>query len=36
MTNKYIKEIKKLFKAYHKEFDCFGRRKNEKKRQKRS
>lgn len=31
-----MKQISKLFKAYHKEFDCFGRRRGEKKRQKRS
>ena len=36
MTNKYIKEIKKLFKAYHKKYDAFGKERNEKKRQKRS
>ena len=31
MKNKYLKQIQKLLKAYHKKWDCFGNIKNEKK-----
>jgi len=31
MTSKYMKEIKKLLKAYHKKWDCFGRERKKKK-----
>jgi len=31
MKNKYLKQIQKLLKSYHKKWDCFGNRKNEKK-----
>ena len=27
MKNKYWKEISKLLKAYHKKWDCFGKRR---------
>jgi hypothetical protein len=36
MKNKFMKEIKKLLKAYHKKYDAFGKERNEKKRQKRN
>jgi hypothetical protein len=36
MTTKFMKQISKLFKAYHKKYDAFGKERNEKKRQKRS
>jgi hypothetical protein len=25
MISKYLKDMKKLLKAYHKKFDCFGK-----------
>lgn len=28
MINKYLKDIKKLLKAYHKKYDAFGNQKN--------
>jgi len=31
MKNKYLKQIQKILKSYHKKWDCFGNRKNEKK-----
>jgi hypothetical protein len=31
MKNKYLKQIQKLLKSYHKKWDCFGNIKNEKK-----
>lgn len=30
MTSKYLKEIKKLLKAYRKKYDCFGKKRNKK------
>lgn len=36
MTTKFMKQISKLLKAYHKKYDAFGKERNEKKRQKRS
>ena len=37
MISKHLKDIKKLLKAYHKKFDCFGKpiKKETKKRKKR-
>jgi len=31
MTNRYLKAIKKLLKAYHKKFDAFGNERKKKK-----
>ena len=31
MTSKYLKAIKKLLKAYHKKYDCFGNERKKKK-----
>ena len=31
MTNKYLKQIKRLLKAYHKKYDCFGKERKKKK-----
>jgi hypothetical protein len=28
MISKHLKDIKKLLKAYHKKFDCFGKQRN--------
>lgn len=31
MISKHLKDIKKLLKAYHKKYDCFGKRRPTKK-----
>ena len=34
MISKYLKDIKKLLKAYHKKYDAFGNKKNPPKKRK--
>lgn len=35
MISKHLKDIKKLLKAYHKKFDCFGNKRKETKKRRR-
>ena len=35
MISKYLKDIKKLLKAYHKKWDCFGNKRKETKKRRR-
>ena len=35
MTSRYLKAIRKLLKAYHKKFDCFGNKRKETKKRRR-
>ena len=34
MISKHLKDIKKLLKAYHKKYDCFGKRRPTKRKRK--